>query len=226
MEKEWIADWKKNNINGRIAARIKEIAADKGENVYVNEYDRNAFIYQGRRISVGLIVTGVKVGDIPDDDDYCYVVELGDLTACDDFRQALFDLQSEEHNSMQISEYISLVDCVKALGEKYESISSALAKIEPQTKDVIGKQAYSDILSGIVGKLNLRLRDFTVSIGEKWDLCLHADSLMLKRSVYLKEPSFIEDMDNVKKYFDENLTKIEQQIQDAINLKHATTNDI
>lgn len=216
MEKEWIADWKKNNINGRIAARIKEIAADKGENVYVNEYDRNAFIYQGRRISVGLIVTGVEVGDIPDDDDYCYVVELGDLTVCDDFRQALFDLQSEEHNSMQISEYISLVDCVKALGEKYESILSALAKIGLQTKDTIGKQAYSDILSGIVGKLNLRLRDFTVSIWEKWDLCLHASSLMLKRSVYLKEPSFIEDMDSVKKFFDENLSKIEQQIQDAI----------
>ena len=130
MGNKWLEDWEKNNINGRIAARIKEIAKDKKEKVYANEYDRNGFVYQGRRISVGLIVSGVKVGDIPSDDDYCYVVELGDLTVCDDFRQALFDLQSEEHNSMQISEYISFSDCVKALGKEYESIISALAEIE------------------------------------------------------------------------------------------------
>ena len=80
MDNKWLEDWERNNINGRIAARINEIAKDKKEKVYANEYDRNGFVYQGRRISVGLIVSGVKVGDIPGDDDYCYVVELGDLT--------------------------------------------------------------------------------------------------------------------------------------------------
>ena len=218
MDNKWLEDWERNNINGRIAARIKEIAKDKKEKVYANEYDRNGFVYQGRRISVGLIVSGVKVGDIPGDDDYCYVVELGDLTVCDDFRQALFDLQSEEHNSMQISEYISFSDCVKVLGEKYQGILSALAEIE-QAQDVIEKEIYCIIISRITGKLNLRMQDFTIAIRDNWELWLHASDLMSKRSVYLKEPSFIEEMDRIKEYFDENLTMIKQWIQDAIIAK-------
>jgi hypothetical protein len=220
MDNKRMEDWQKKNINGRIVARLYNIAKDKGETIYTYKYDPNAFEYQGRRISVGLIVTGVKVGDIPDDDDYYYVVELGDLTVCDDFRQVLFDLQSEEHNSMQISEYISFSDCVKALGEKYGSIITALAEIE-KTRDSIGKEAYNDMISSIVGNLELHILSpfFTIAIRDNWDLWLHADSLMSKRAVYLKEPSFIEAMDKIKDYFDENLIKIKQQIQDAIIAK-------
>jgi hypothetical protein len=218
MDNKRMEDWQKKNINGRIVARLYNIAKDKGETIYTYKYDPNAFEYQGRRISVGLIVTGVKVGDIPDDDDYYYVVELGDLTVCDDFRQVLFDLQSEEHNSMQISEYISFSDCVKVLGEKYQSILSALAEIE-QAQDVIEKETYCNIISRITGKLNLRMQDFTIAIRDNWELWLHASDLMSKRSVYLKEPSFIEEMDRIKEYFDENLTMIKQWIQDAIIAK-------
>ena len=49
MDNKWLEDWERNNINGRIAARIKEIAKDKKEKVYANEYDRNGFVYQGKK---------------------------------------------------------------------------------------------------------------------------------------------------------------------------------
>lgn len=63
------------------------------------------------------------------------------------------------------------------------------------------------------------MQDFTIAIRDNWELWLHASDLMSKRSVYLKEPSFIKEMDRIKEYFDENLTMIKQWIQDAIIAK-------
>lgn len=197
-----IEDWQ-DSLSGRIVSRLYNIAKDKGEAFKIGD-SPSTFEYQGRRIHIGVIVVGCHVGDIPSDDDYCYTFDLADLALCDDFRQVLFDLQSEEHNFIEISDDISFRDCVKVLGEKYESLINARTEIE-QIRDSIGEKAYNDLISSIKKTLNLNLRYFFVGASGgnyNLDFLLIAHSSKDKRAVYLKEPIFIEQMDKIKDYFD------------------------
>ena len=200
-----IEDWMKKNINGQIACKMLEIVDSRGESVYMCDDFYHSIEYQGRKFNVGLIVTGVPVGDIPDDDDYTHVVYLGDFAVCKEFRDTTIKLQKERGFSMHLSDDISLSDCVLALGDGYKSLGNAISKID----NALIKYYKKDISHS---KLGVFIRDLCgLSLPDYYDvvikyerLYLHVNNPIIKWEIIDKKPSFIETMETIKRYFEAN----------------------
>ena len=210
-----LEDWKKNNINGQIAVKLKELWKDKWEKVYMCGYDSNSLKYQGRKMGLGLKVVWSKVGDIPDESDYVYTADLWDLAVCSDFYDAIIDLQKEKRFNLEISDIISFKDCSSILWSEYQSINDLFSIIREswlKNKDIL-----NGILGGVVGKLNLKLSHYTVAINDNWEFCLRATDLMSKRSIINKDSSFVEDMRKIKEYLDQNIAEIKLKVKNAVD---------
>ena len=198
-----VEDWKKNTINGQIACKMKEIVDSRGEKVYMVDDFHHSIKYQGRKFNVGLIVTGVPVGDIPDDDDYTYVVYLGDFAVCKEFRDATIKLQEERGFSIELSDDICFTDCVLALGEEYKGLGDAISKVNSALLKYSDGSHWSlcDFIYGLCG---LSLPDYYDVVIKYERLYLHVHNPIIKWEIIDKKPSFIETMETIKRYFEAN----------------------
>ena len=196
-----VKDWLKNNINGQIACKMLEIVAPRGEHIYMCDDFDHSIKYQGREFNVGLIVTGVEVGDIPDDDDYTYVVYLGDFAVCKEFRDATIKLQKERGFSIELSDDICFTDCVLALGEEYKDLGNAISKINSALRKYkhIKHSGLDDFIHGLC-KLSL---PYSYNVEIKYErLYLNVHNPIAKWDLINKKPSYIEVMETIKKYFE------------------------
>ena len=177
--------------------------APRGEHIYMCDDFHHSIKYQDREFNVGLIVTGVKVGDIPDDDDYTYVVYLGDFAVCKEFRDATIKLQKERGFSIELSDDICFTDCVLALGEEYKDLGNAITKINSalcKYKDIT-HSSLDDFIHGLC-KLSL---PYSYNVEIKYErLYLNVHNPIAKWDLINKKPSFIETMETIKKYFEVN----------------------
>ena len=198
-----VEDWKKNTINGQIASKMVEIVKPRGEKVYMSNDFAHSIEYQGREFDVGLIVTGVEVGDIPDDDDYTYTVYLGDFAVCEEFRDATISVMEERGKAMVLSDYISLEDCVLALGEDYKDLGNAISEIKSEFRKYHGKElSQSKLYNKIIGLCALEL-DFyhCYKVEIKYNrYYLYVNNPITKWDIVYKKPSFIEVMEKIKNY--------------------------
>ena len=200
-----IEDWMKKNINGQIACKMLEIVDSRGESVYMCDDFYHSIEYQGRKFNVGLIVTGVPVGDIPDDDDYTHVVYLGDFAVCKEFRDTTIKLQKERGFSMHLSDDISLSDCVLALGDGYKSLGNAISKINNALNKYYKKDiSHSKLGVFIRGLCGLSLPYYYDVVIKYERLYLHVNNPIIKWEIIDKKPSFIEAMETIKRYFEAN----------------------
>ncbi len=204
--------WMKNNINGQIAAKLIEIWERKWEDVYMADDFEHSLEYQGREMRLWLEVIGSKVGDIPDESDYVYTAYLWDLAVCPDFYEAIGELQKEKWFSLEISDNISFKDCVSALWWEYGIIKKAMETIgESELKN---KEIRDEIFRKICDDLNWILSQYSVAI-KYWRFYLETRNPILKQSIINKDESFLDDMNKIKEYFDNNLTEIETKIKNA-----------
>ncbi len=205
-------DWKKNNINGQIAVKLKEIWYKKWEMVYkLNDFEQS-LIYQGRDMRLWLKVTGVEVGDIPDDKDYTYTAYLWDLAVCPDYYEAICKLKEEKWFSLEVWDIISLNDCISILWWDYENIKEASEIIgRPNIKD---EEKWNEISGRICKDLNKRLSQYYV-IKKYWRLYLVAKNPESKWGVVKKDDNFMKNMREIKEYFDSKLPEIKREIEEV-----------
>ena len=209
-----VEDWKKNNINGQVAVKLKEIWKKKWEKVYMVNNFEHSLKYQGREMKLWLKVVGSKVGDIPDESDYVYTAYLWDFAVCHDFYEAVGELQKEKGFNLEISDNISFKDCVSALWWEYGIIKKAMETIgESELKN---KEIRDEIFRRICNDLNWILSQYSVII-KYWRFYLGTKNPILKQNIINKDKTFLDDMNKIKEYFNNNIAEIQSKINNAIN---------
>lgn len=207
-----LENWNKNNINGQVAVKLKEIWKRKWESVYMSNDFQQSLIYQGREMSLWLKVTWVDVGDIPDEWDYTYTAYLWNLAVCPDYYEAILQLQEEKWFSLEISDIICFDDCASILWWEYENVKEANEIVEGlRIKD---KTKRDKITWWICEDLNNILSQYYV-IEKYWRLYLKARNSISKLGVIKKNTYFTEDMKKIKEYFDKKLPEIKKKIETA-----------
>lgn len=218
MNSPKIEEWVKTTINGRVAARMKEILREKGDDepIYKSNDRQESILFRGREMSIGLIVTGVKVGDIPDDDDYTYTVYLGDIIACPEFREAL----RREDINYSVSDRITLKECCIYLGEEYDDLKNTIEPFQQLLWSVEGfkfenlAKEFSKKYEDFLKQLNWRISHFY--IGLKYGrLNLYARHSFFKYEILEKGPSFLECMAAIKQFFEVNKQEVEQLMEEG-----------
>ena len=220
-------DWKEKYFVGRVACKIEKYARERGENVDIRSSGNNWFEYQGRIFNTSVIVEGVSVGDIPEPDDYVHIVDLIDMAACRDFRDAIMELKSDEGFDLRITDHFSLSESVSILGEEYKGLSDAISEINSALKEycswVTRKLSHDkedemyqklDKIIGISELDNHHIAYYSIIGMRQGDISLRASKPW---DIIERKPSFIEDMERIKNYFEgKNLDEIKKQIHNAM----------
>ena len=202
----------KNNINWQIAARLNEIWKNKWEKVYMYDYDPNSFWYQGRKFKVWLKVVWSKVWDIPDNSDYIFIVNLWDLAVCNDYYNVITEMQAEKWINIEISDFITLDDCIEIWGWEYESLKEAIKTIEESW--LKNKEILNEIFEWIWKDLRNQLSQYSIAI-KNWKIYLKARNSTLQHNIINKDKVFLDDMNIIKAYFDKELPEIKSKIDAA-----------
>ena len=204
---EKIENWLKNNINWRVAIKVKEM---KKWDVYMYEDSPNCFEYQGRKISIRLETEWVEVWDVLDASDYRYYVWLWDVFVCPEVRDAIKAVEREKNININYSDYITLEDIVKWV--TWETIDLIKYVNDSHVKDLRVRES---ILKGLLDDIRNKAPFGYLPLMSNWKNYFRLVNESTKLELLNKWELVTRFAKEIIKYINENEEIIKEKVKKA-----------
>lgn len=206
-----------NNVNGRLFSALKKIWDQNNKEIFFIKDSTgnylNEFEYDGKEISAWLRINGVEVWDYGWGGKE-YFVSLYDLAKCPDLLKAVNLVEQEKWINFSTNSTIDLDECFDLVWVE-EKTHPVLILVDRWLRDIVKIQ---EILNDIVNDLKILLNpDYDIWISNMtYKIFIEAKNQSAKDNITNLSPEFINKIQKIQEYFKDNVSKLNDKIDNAV----------